>query len=277
LVGFSSACFGLSVVMARIAYDEGSNPVTVITTRFIVGVVLLAVLVLATGRNFALPRRNLVASFVLGVAVCASSLAYFSAVRLIPVSLAVLIFYTFPIVVGIAAHFTEGEPLTVGKLGALALAFIGLATALRVDFVANDWHGLLLALVPALVIGSITLFAGPYVRGVSLRVVTMYMMASGAVAMSLVLAFGAHLALPGSLLGWLALIAVPLSFVCGNICYFAAFGRLRSVDIAMMMNLEPVSTIVFAIMLLGDLLSPIQYLGAALVIAAIFLMTGLRR
>jgi len=277
LIAAAAASFSMSVIVGRLSYDAGSDPVTVITARFVLGSLALAALVAMTGRGFALPRRKLLGALALGVGVTASSIAYFSSIRLIPVSLAVLIFYTFPILVGIATRFTEGAPLTPGKIAALVLAFIGIAVALKVDVAGHSLRGLLLATVPALVIGSITLFGGRVLRGTDPRVMTFYMMVMGTLIMLTVLALGGTLAWPDGPAGWAALLSVPLFFVVGNICYFGAFSRLRTVDMAMMMNLEPLTTIAFAALMLGDWLSPLQYGGAALVIIAIFMMSALRR
>lgn len=277
LIAAAASCFSMSVIMGRLSYDAGSNPVTVITTRFVLGSLALAALHAMTGRSFALPRGKLLGALALGTAVTASSLAYFSSIQLIPVSLAVLIFYTFPILVGIATRFTEGAPLTPGKIMALVIAFIGIALALNVDLSGHNVRGLMLATVPALAIGSITLFGGRVLRGSNLRLITFYMMTMGTAIMLCVLALGGSLAWPDAPAGWAPLLAVPVFFVVGNLCYFAAFSRLSTVDIAMTMNIEPLTAITFAALILGDWLTPVQYGGAALVIFAIFLMSALRR
>ena len=277
LIAAAAACFSMSVIMGRLSYDAGSDPVTVITTRFVLGSLVLAALVATTGRSFVLPRRKLFGALALGITITASSLAYFSSIRLIPVSLAVLIFYTFPILVGIATRFTEGAPLTPGKIAALVVAFIGIALALNVDLSGHNGLGLLLATVPAVAIGSITLFGGRVLRNADLRVMTFYMMVTGTAIMLAILALGGSLAWPDTPAGWASLLAVPMFFVIGNLCYFGAFSRLSTLDIAMTMNLEPLTAITFAALILGDWLTPLQYGGAALVISAIFLMSALRR
>jgi drug/metabolite transporter (DMT)-like permease len=277
LIAGAAACFSMSVIMGRLSYDAGSDPVTVITTRFVLGSLALAALVAMTGRGFVLPRHKLIGALVLGTLITASSLAYFSSIRLIPVSLAVLIFYTFPILVGVATRFTEGAPLTRGKIAALVLAFFGIALALNVDLSGYNVRGLLLATVPALAIGSITLFGGRVLRNADLRVITFYMMVMGTAIMAAVLALGGSLAWPEAPAGWAPLLAVPVLFVVGNLCYFGAFSRLGTVDIAMTMNIEPLTAIIFSALILGDWLTPLQYGGAALVIFAIFLMSALRR
>ncbi|MCP4327399.1 MAG: DMT family transporter [Alphaproteobacteria bacterium] len=277
LIVAGAACFSMAVVMARLTYDAGSNPITVISVRVWVGMLVLGILVVLGRNRFRVAPRNLLAALVIGTAVTTSALAYFAAFSLIPVSIAVLIFYTYPIFVGIAARFTERDPFTAGKFIALGLAFAGVALALNVDLASHDIRGLLLATVPAIIIGSVTLFGGRYMQGTNVVVMTFYMMLAGSMLMGLVAIIAAPLAFPTSGAGQWALVAVPVFFVFGNLCFFAGLRRIRAVDVAMLMNLEPVTTIAFALAILGDWLTPVQGVGAALILGAIFLMTWIRR
>ncbi len=277
MVALAAAAFSLSVIMARLSYDSGTDAATVILFRFVVGVLVLGVLIAATRHSFAMPRRKILGGMTLGVLFTVSTLCYFASFQRIPVSLAVLIFYTFPILVGVGARFTEGTRLTAARFVALLLAFIGIAIALRVDFADHDPTGLMLAVVPAVMIGAITLFAGRILDGADLTLITFYMMTAGLALMCLAVAGGVDINLPATAAGWVPFGSMPVFFIVGNLAFFAAFRYARSVDIAMMMNLEPITTIAFAIVLVGDRLSPVQFGGAALVIGAIFLMSAQRR
>ena len=57
---------------------------------------------------------------------------------------------------------------------------------------------------------------------------------------------------------------------------FFQFGAIHNVGAsraAMYFNLEPVITLSIAVLLLGERLSPLQFLGGAMVIAALFLFS----
>jgi len=277
MVGGAATCFALSAIMGRIAFDGGSDPVTVIAGRFVVGFLALLALVKAAGLDFTLPRHKLIGSVWIGIAITASSLCYCAAIHLIPISLAVLIFYTFPILVGVAARFTENEPLTPGKIAALLAAFVGVAIALNVRFDGLNPWGLLLACGPAIAIGGTTLFSGRVLADGGVRTMNAYMMGVGTVITLIAVAIQGGPTLPETGLGWLGFFGVALFFVMGNLLYFSAFRRVRAVDIAMALNMEPVTAIAFAVLLLGEILSPLQYAGAAMVVGAVLAMTALRR
>lgn len=277
LLGFGALCFGLSVIMGRLAYDGGSEPVTVIASRFYGSFAVMALLVLVAGHNRRLAVGRRLAAFGLGVVVTLSSLAYFAAVERIPVSLAVLIFYTYPVVVGVLSRFTDGEPLTAGRLLLLLAAFVGIGLALDVQYDGLDPVGLLLACVPALGVGSITLFGGRLMRGGDVVLLATHAMLAGAVVMTLLVVVQGGPVWPAGTVGWVGFVGVPGCFVVANLIYYQTLARLRGSDVATIMNLEPVVTIAFAALLLGEILAPQQYAGAGLVVLAVFAMTALRR
>ena len=67
-----------------------------------------------------------------------------------------------------------------------------------------------------------------------------------------------------------------LLFVIGFFGMFTGVNLIGASQTAMIMNLEPVLTIVFAVLLLEEGLNLPQSFGAALVILAIFVFQGLK-
>ena len=277
LVAGAATAFSMSTVMGKFAFDGGSDPVTVILARFVLGAVALAIIAWLGGRSFRLPPDRRIGVLLLGVAVASASLGYFMAIIRIPVSLAVLIFFTFPIMVGIIVRFTDNEPLTLPKIGALILAFAGIAVAVDVQFGTLDPWGMAFALVPAIAITAITVFGGAVMAGQSVPVMNFYMMIVGSALGGAALVLNGGPSWPAGTLGWIGFFGVPAAFIVGSLMYFSAFRRAKPLDMAMALNMEPVTTILFAITLLGEVLLPIQYAGAAMVVAAVVIMTLLRR
>lgn len=100
--GFSvlaAICFAGSLVLARICYDYGTNPESILVMRFAVLLVLLLIWNISRGKSLVLPTKLAAGSLLVGMTYFIGIGSYLSAVAYLPVSLAVLIFYTFPIVV----------------------------------------------------------------------------------------------------------------------------------------------------------------------------------
>ena len=69
--------------------------------------------------------------------------------------------------------------------------------------------------------------------------------------------------------GWLIFACAVLSFTAAFVAIFKGVRVAGPVRFATLMNMEPVITICLAFMLLGETLTVLQFIGAALVIGAV--------
>src|SRR5262245_14863609 len=150
LAAFSAATFGFGTTFARLAYEGGSDPLTVVVFRTTAFVVIVGLALALLGRLTPLSRRGLLGTLWMAVTLSMVSLGYQSSVAFIPVSLAALLFYGYPLLVGVIAILARRDQMTPGKAAALVAAFLGLALALSPGFGVLDWRGITLALVAAI-------------------------------------------------------------------------------------------------------------------------------
>ncbi len=96
VIALSAAIFyGFNTTLSRLAYDTGTTPVSLIVFRFLLTSVAMVVLVAILRKSWRMQVSPRV--FLLCVAgMYITSIGYLGAVRYIPVSLAAIIFYTFP-------------------------------------------------------------------------------------------------------------------------------------------------------------------------------------
>ncbi|MGI9387110.1 MAG: EamA family transporter, partial [Methyloligellaceae bacterium] len=81
-------------------------------------------------------------------------------------------------------------------------------------------------------------------------------------------------ALPGDdAEAWWIFVATVLSSPVALLAFYGALALLGSTRTSMIMNSEPILTIGLAVALFGEVMAPIQFAGAALVIGAIFLVS----
>jgi drug/metabolite transporter (DMT)-like permease len=271
--------FGLVTTQSRLAYDGGSNTLTVVLVRATTFALLLGAFLFLRSRRARLSRSGFIATLWMAALLMVMSAGYLGAVAYIPVSLAALIFYTFPFYVAVLASLTGREPMTRTKAAALVVAFAGLILALGPSFDELNWRGIACGVAGSLAMGTAVTFGGPVMRQNDALVVNVCTNAWVALGLSAYLATTGGVALPTTGLGWVGIIGATL-------CYLVAFSAwllsLRIVDpirVAILFNIEPVLTITAAWIVLGERLGPIQLLGGLLVIAAIVAMTvlGARR
>jgi drug/metabolite transporter (DMT)-like permease len=277
IIGCATA-FAFITPFSRLSYDTGATPLTIVTLRTSAFVLVALAMLLARRQRIRLSRHGLVNSFWLSITAYGMSVGYLSSVAFIPVSLSVLILYTSPLLAGLMSAVTGREKLTPGKCVALAVAFVGLALALGPTFDVLDWRGIAWSVSAALSVASTSVFGGRAITQDPPLTVNFF---TNLWLLPLVLLLGPFTGswgLPGSAMGSLAAAGAMTCYITGYMLWFMALQRITGMQASMMMNVEPVVTIVFAVLVLGEKLSPLQYGGVVLTILALTAFTlGSRR
>ena len=132
----------------------------------------------------------------------------------------------------------------------------------------GSWLGIGLGLVSALIYSFYILAATRVTRGVEALSSAAVIVTAAAVVFCGLSALRGW-ALPDSLPGWLALLAMSLISTVGAILAFmAGLARVGPTDAATLSALEPVGTAVMAVTLLGETLTPLQIVGGAIILAS---------
>ena len=266
---FSAAVFGIGTTFARLAYDGGANPLTVVVLRTLTFVIVIAVVVAVLRRDFRLDRRTFVATLWMAVTLIMVSLGYQGSVAFIPVSLAALVFYTFPLMVSLIAVATGRDRLTGRKAIAVPGAFVGLALTLGPSLASLDWRGIGLALLAALGMALTLTFGGEATRGRDPIVMSVYTNVWMLIVLAIFATATGGFALPTTGTGRSVTAALSVTYVIAYVCWYLALGRVQPVRLAALFNIEPLVTLLAAWLVLGERLSGLQFAGAALVLASI--------
>lgn len=263
---------GLAVAFSRYAYEGGSNGITVATTRACLVAVGLPLFCLFSRRSLALPWRAWGHCAGLGVLMAMMFYGHVGAVEFISVGLAVLLFFTYPPMIAVLNILVVREAVTLPNLIAIATAFVGLALMLGISLNVVDLRGVVLALGAAVAAAWNALWLvrrmGKYDAVV---VITHMALVAGAVLLALCLIFGG-IAWPTSGAGWGGLWAVVLLQAASVPSYFLAMTYIGAMKSAMFTNTQPLVSITAAYLLFGEVMSPVQLLGGALVLGGIWLM-----
>jgi len=264
--------FACSLVLAKISYDHGSNSQTVMLVRFVLVVLLMLAWNRWRGHSLALPGKLIAGCAALGGFYFMGIGAYLTSVAWLPVSLAVLVFYTFPILIALlSAALARRWPQPLEML-ALLVAFAGLALALEVSG-GVELHplGLTLACCAALGVTLNMVSSGYLLQRMPTTVFSFYLtLTTGILSALAVLATGGP-ELPQGATGWWAFCGMLASFIIAFLGTYNGIRLIGAVRMSTIMNLEPVATILIAVAALGESLSARQVLGGGIVLAAIVL------
>ena len=268
----SAVGLGLAVAVARYAYEGGANGLTVVAVRSLVLVAGLFVYCRATGRSLGLRRADRRRCAGLGLLMAMGFYGNVGAVEYISIGLTVLLFFTFPPLIALIQAVLDRAWPAPAKAVALATALAGLATMLGVSLGASDPRGVALALGAAVAVALNSVGIVRLVSHVS-PLVAMFHMAVTAAAVLVTLALATcSVQWPVSGTGWTGMFGV-VALQCGALpLYFVAIARIGALKSAILANVQPVTGIIAARALFGELLGAAQLAGGALVLAGIMLM-----
>jgi drug/metabolite transporter (DMT)-like permease len=279
LIVLASVCFGSSGPLVKPTMDAGLSPQQVASFR----IALAAVLLLAfTGitRPRALRLRRADLPLLLGyglVGVAAVQLLYFAAVSRIPIGVAMLLEFMAPVLVALWVRFVRRVILPARMWVGTALALGGLV------MVAEVWHGLRLDALGLLFgIGAALCAAAYFLTGehavaaiAPLGLVT-WGMVIGAVVTAVL---APPWSLPGDILAsdadfgawrvpvWALLVTCAVvSTAMAYVLSISSMRFLPSNVVSVIALCEPIVALVLAWLFVGQALTPVQIVGAVVLL-----------
>jgi drug/metabolite transporter (DMT)-like permease len=280
-----AAIFGSNHIAARIAFDHGTNVTTAVAVRSAGTALVVLVLLLLSGTSLKIGQKTLGQSILIGLLIAVQSYCLYSAVALIPVALALLVFQTFPMLLSLVSWVGGGERPARRVLTAMPVALVGLALALdawgKSGDIAGRWAevgvGVLWAF-GASVSFALALFLITRWLGVMDGRLRSFLFMSVVAVVTLVAGAATNsFALPADGTGWTALVLLTVFYGTAITSTFVLLPRLGTVNNAAVLNFEPIAVLALAWPILGQAVAPLQIVGAFIVVGAIAWMGMGRR
>jgi drug/metabolite transporter (DMT)-like permease len=271
----AAALYGLIPNFVRGAFNNGVPPIEATLFRTIVIAIAFACLALARGDRFRVPSGAWPVFTGQAVATLIVSVSYLASVQFIPVGLAVIIFFTFPVLIMLMSPIIEGRSPGLWRVITATLAFAGLVVAIGPSFGALDLRGVGLAGLASLG-GAMQFFTGrsisrymtPVVFGglvhiVILPAVLLIALQVGSGQLEIMPGGGAYPA------GYYFLVGVAGVYVVSYMLQMLSLRFAPASTVAPYFNLEPIVTTACAGLLFGERLTINQYAGGGIVLAAL--------
>lgn len=230
--------------------------------------------VLQTARPLARDVPRLVAA---GVFFAGDLAVWHWSIRFTTVANATLLANFAPIFVALGAYLLFGERFTRTFLAALALAICGaiLLMGASVRLGAQSVLGDVLGIATAVFYASYILAVGRLRARLSTATVMTWSSAVTAAALLPIALLSRESLMAPSLRGWLVLVGLAvISQFVGQSLIAYALAHLPAAFSSLVLLLQPVLAAVFAWLLLGERLAPLQVAGGAAVLVAISLARG---
>lgn len=265
----SAAAFGINIVSAQIAGQAGLNGSLVVFYRVFVMLALVGVAALLWRVSPAVARAQRPAVLMFGVASALVGCAYLSSVAYLPVSVAAVVFYTFPVLIVLAEPLLTKARFSLDRLIVALVAFLGVALVVGPDFHGLDPRGLALALIASVAAaGQFFAASASAATPVLPKLLWSHLIILPVTAAILGVTGGFQTPAALMLAPWAVAVTIG-GYLIGFLFQVVALMRVAPGAAGLAFCAEPVFAVLMAAWFLGERLGSLQYTGGALVVAAI--------
>ncbi len=271
LIIISAIAFGAIAIFAKTAYHSGSDPISVLFFRFSIASVIMIPWVLFGKIPF--PRGRFLLGLILmgGIGYVGMSFCYFTALTMASAGLVAILLYLYPAIVTIFSVLLFKERMTWIKSIALFFAIIGTVLTIGLGG-GGELLGILLAMTAPFIYSAYILVGSRILREVPVLSSSTVVMISASVV------FGGTVAvqglnLPQTWQGWAGVLGIAiLSTVIAIIAFFAGLERVGPTNASVLSTFEPVTTVILAVLFLGEKIGPTRIVGGGLILVAVVLL-----
>jgi len=268
----ASFFLGWAPILGKLAYTGNVTPFTLVAFRTLVAAILLwLVFLLFWRREIPIAWRDLIGCIGVGAVNGFGSLLYFTGLSRLDASRASLLNTLYPLWV-VLFLFAAGQPLTRLTLARLALSMLGIYLLTRTEPGEQDWLGVTLMIASAATYGWHLVLGQWVLADVPARTATLYILTTMAGVVGIARVLQAQPVETIAITAWIAILALGLTTALSRLAMFSGLQRLGGIETALVSLLELLVSLVLAFLLLGERLTPVQWVGGMLLVASLMLM-----
>ncbi|AYF32567.1 EamA family transporter [Vreelandella alkaliphila] len=276
--------FAANHVSARLAFDNGTGLLLAVLMRSGVACLILLTLVVVQKKRLWLPPGTWPWQLAVGLLIAIQSVSLYSAVARLPVVIALLLVNTFPIQLALLSWALGGPRPSLRSCLIMGTILIGLLVVLDIP----SWFADANAMGPEWLVGIGFGLSAAFAFACALWVTEHRLARVGSTLRSLltmqtvfiVMIVGGLLgvvpggmSLPDNSAGWTGLALLALLYGSAFSLLFIFVPRLDMARNAPVMNFEPVASLLLGYIVLGQMLSPSQLVGGAVVVGGIVVLS----
>jgi drug/metabolite transporter (DMT)-like permease len=265
----AASMFAFSNVLSKVVLNDGADVLTLSVFRGLVGVALIFVWVrIGTRPKPHTPRQRWI-SLGLGVIFAAVVFGLFAAFAAVSVPIGILSYFVYPLVTGFLGMLLGIE--RIGWRGALAAlaAFCGLALMIRANPQDIALAGIAFSFMAACGRTAILLITRATLQDADPQMTTWYTILGSTVVLGAAALAAWSWQGPLTAGGWAAMIGVSFGTTIAVLALFVSIKRIGPFRSALIMYLEPFLSTVFSAPVLGEIITPVQAVGGAIMLIAL--------
>lgn len=268
----ASFFLGWAPILGKLAYGGGATPYTLVAFRTVAAALLLWItFLLFWRRDIAIAWRSLIGCVGVGAVNGFGSLLYYTSLARLDASLASLLNTLYPLWV-VLFLFASGQPLTRLTLARLGLSMLGIYLLTRTRPGELDWMGVVLMIASAAFYGWHLVLGQWVLADVSSHTASLYILTTMACVVSAARIIENRPVETLAITGWVAILSLGLTTALSRLTMFSALEHLGGIETSLAGLLELLVSLVLALLLLGERLTAVQWVGGGLLVASLWLM-----
>ncbi len=263
---------GTIPILAKIAYAADVDVFTVVAFRTLFAALMLWTAVLLFKREFILSSSPaVISSFVAGAINGVGSLFFYASLTRIDASLGQLVNITYLIFVTLLLRLA-GQSISWLTLFRTLLAVGGIYILTQGGLGEPDWVGVGMMAIGALMYALQLVLSQRILFDIPAPTMALYSMTAMAAVVTVAWFINPGNVTAVSLVGWRAIVLMGLVTGLSRLTLFLGVKHLGSMQTALLGILEVVVSIILAILFLGERFTPVQWLGALILLISILLI-----
>lgn len=265
----SSAAFGLMPIFAKLAYENGSNPTSVLIFRFILAALMLFLYLKLKKINMGINKKQLIILLFIGsIGYTVTTHTLFRAYDSLGAGLATTLHFIYPAVVCLIGFICFKDKLGKRKVASLLLAAVGVYSLIAFEDKTLNLVGVALALLSGVTYGINVIALGlKEIKVLDNRVATMYLSIFAAFGMLIDGIFGGTIVLKfnGEII--LSYIGIALvSTILSIILLLKAIDEIGAASASILGTFEPIVSIILGVLIFKETLSITLAIGTGLIL-----------
>ncbi|GAB6167778.1 EamA family transporter [Clostridium carnis] len=271
----SSAAFGLMPIFAKVAYENESNPTTVLIFRFFIATTLLFLYLKYKKVEMKVSKEQVKILLLIGFfGYTITTETLFMSYDYLGAGLATTLHFIYPAIVCIIGFVVFKEKMSKSKVISLLLAIIGVYALIAFENQVLNIIGVILAIFSGITYGLVIISFGlKSIKGLDNRVTTMYVTLGAGVGMLLYGLFTNDILLNINLENSLSYIGIAvISTILSMILLLKSIEIIGTSSSSILGTFEPIVSIILGVILFGEELTLALAIGTLCILSSTIIL-----
>ena len=268
----SSICFAFVPNTAKMALDEGASLFFLLAARYAIGAMILLPVLIITGQRIAVHRRQIRPLVVTSLFALFLLLATYHAVDFLDVGLVLLILYSFPIGVALISQISGRERISRARWLCMMAVLGGLGLMILDGIGDISIYGILVTILGLICFVVFIETSSQLAESLGSPTLNLHISLIGLVSLLAVLLLPVDVSFsyPDTPTGFAAILGNGTSYILSWVLFFEGARMIGATRASLLACVEPLFAALLAMILLGQFLSPTEWIGFVIVLLSIF-------